>query len=145
MLSKRETTVAELYATGKSHKQIARQLRVSPATVRNRIASIFRKLKVHSKAQLGVQLVRYADHNNLQDSRRNRFDKNAAKSGKKCSSYTCSDYPGFSFCPGKVQARTESELWQLIKTHAAVEHGESPSDWSDDEIRRIKSLIKPCS
>ncbi len=52
MLSKREFTVAEHYATGQSYKEIARELDISPATVRNHIAAIYRKLDIHNKAQL---------------------------------------------------------------------------------------------
>ena len=145
MLSKRETAVAELYASGKSYKQIARRLRVSPATVRNQIASVFRKLEVHSKAQLGVQMARFIDHQNQQAARQCPVGTEAEIRESSCSSYTCSDYPGFSYCPGKIQARTESELWQLIKIHAVVEHGESPAEWTTEEIKTIRSLIKPCS
>ena len=144
MLSKRETAVAKLYATGKSYKEIARRFSVSPATVRNQIASVFRKLDVHDKAQLACQLAGLGEREN----RKNQLiqtegDKSRLK-GNDCSSYTCSEYPGFNYCPGKVQARTESELWELIKIHAVVEHGESPADWTADEVRKIKSLIKPC-
>ena len=145
LLSRRETTVAELYAAGKSYKQIARRLHVSPATVRNQIASVFRKLEVHSKAQLGMQLARFFDHQNKQASANCPTGADSGNPGNSCSSYTCSDYPGFDYCPGRVQARTEAELWQLIKIHAAVEHGESPSNWTAEEIRTIRALIKPCS
>ncbi len=45
-------------------------------------------------------------------------------------------------CPGKVQAETESELWELIKTHASLAHGEDVTDWSDEDVAQIKVLIK---
>ena len=45
-------------------------------------------------------------------------------------------------CPGKVQAETESELWQLIETHASIAHGEDVSEWSDEEKAQVKALIK---
>jgi len=52
LLSKRELTVTEHYASGQSYKEIARELGVSPSTVRNHIASIYRKLEISNKAQL---------------------------------------------------------------------------------------------
>ena len=57
-------------------------------------------------------------------------------------SYACSDYPGMEDCPGKVQAETESELWQLLEIHGKLAHGEDPSDWSDEDRAQIKALIK---
>ncbi len=52
MLSKREMSVAEHYASGQSHKEIGRDLGISPATIRNHIAAIYRKLEINNKAQL---------------------------------------------------------------------------------------------
>ena len=57
LLTKRELTVAEYYAAGESYKQSARQLEVSPATIRNHIASIYRKLEINNKAQLIHRLI----------------------------------------------------------------------------------------
>lgn len=57
-------------------------------------------------------------------------------------SYSCGDYPGMEECPGKVQAETEAELWQLIETHARVAHGEDPLAWSDDDKVQVQALIK---
>ena len=62
MLSRRERTVAELYASGKSHKEIARELDVSPSTVRNHIAAIYRKLGINNKARLVNQLAEMSDN-----------------------------------------------------------------------------------
>jgi predicted small metal-binding protein len=45
-------------------------------------------------------------------------------------------------CPGRVQAKTESELWELIKTHAQIAHGEDVSAWSDEDIAQVENLIK---
>ena len=56
--------------------------------------------------------------------------------------YSCSDYPGMEACPGKVQAATKAELWQLIETHARVAHGEDPSAWTDEDRATIQQLIK---
>lgn len=51
-LSRAETRVARLFADGKSNSQIAALLGVSPATIRNQLTSIYRKLGIHSKAEL---------------------------------------------------------------------------------------------
>ena len=52
MLSERERMVAERYATGETHKEIAAALHIAPATVRNHLASIYRKLDVRNKPGL---------------------------------------------------------------------------------------------
>ena len=57
-------------------------------------------------------------------------------------SYACADYPGMEDCPGKVQAATEAELWQLIEAHARIAHGEDPSAWGDEDRAAIRRLIK---
>jgi adenylate cyclase len=44
--------VAELYKAGQSYKEVARELGVSPATVRNHIAAIYRKLEIGNKVEL---------------------------------------------------------------------------------------------
>ena len=51
-LTAAETKVARLFAQGRSNREIAAGLGVSPATVRNQLASIYRKLDIHSKAEL---------------------------------------------------------------------------------------------
>ncbi len=51
-LSEREFTVAERYATGETHKEIAAKLHIAPATVRNHLAAIYRKLEVKNKPEL---------------------------------------------------------------------------------------------
>ncbi len=51
-LTPRETEVASLYAQGHSHKEVARELSISPATVRNLLALVYRKLDVNDKAAL---------------------------------------------------------------------------------------------
>ena len=65
MLSRRELTVAEHYAAGQSYKEIARELDISPATIRNHIAAIYRKLEINNKAQLVHQLARVAGNARL--------------------------------------------------------------------------------
>ena len=51
-LSRRERAVAELFASGLTNKEVARQLGTSPFTVRNQIARIYEKLEIASKAEL---------------------------------------------------------------------------------------------
>ena len=48
-------------------------------------------------------------------------------------SYACAEFPGMEGCPGKVQAETQAELWQLIEVHAKIAHGEEIADLSDDD------------
>ena len=52
MLSTREITVAKYYAKGQTYKQIARELSIAPATIRNHLASIYHKLGINNKAEL---------------------------------------------------------------------------------------------
>ena len=51
-LSAREQQIALLISTGKSDKDIAEQLRISPATVASHNKKIFKKLNVHSRLEL---------------------------------------------------------------------------------------------
>lgn len=44
--------IAERYATGDSHKEIAGRFHIAPATVRNHLAAVYRKLEVKNKPQL---------------------------------------------------------------------------------------------
>jgi DNA-binding CsgD family transcriptional regulator len=55
-LSSRERQIAGEVVLGRSHKAIARQLRVAPATVRNHIQAIHAKLGVHNAAELAREL-----------------------------------------------------------------------------------------
>lgn len=50
-LSPRETQVMELAAQGKTHKQIARMLRISHHTVKIHAEHIREKMEVHSMSQ----------------------------------------------------------------------------------------------
>ena len=52
-LTRREETIARAYATGDSYKEIARQLGLSPATVRGYLRDCYLKLGVSNKAALG--------------------------------------------------------------------------------------------
>jgi DNA-binding CsgD family transcriptional regulator len=56
-LTTRERLVAEHYAYGLSHKEVAQLLRVSPNTVRTQLASVYRKLGIGDKAALARRLV----------------------------------------------------------------------------------------
>jgi len=60
-LSTRELCVANLYATGKSYKDIAQELTITPVTVRNFIQRIYSKLALRNKSEL-ITLVLRGDH-----------------------------------------------------------------------------------
>ena len=51
-LSTRESQIARLYVDGLSYKEIARDLEISPATVRTHLNTIYRKLEVSSRIEL---------------------------------------------------------------------------------------------
>ena len=51
-LSERERQIAKLYVAGRSYKEIARDLALSPATVRTHLNNVFRKLEVANRIQL---------------------------------------------------------------------------------------------
>jgi DNA-binding CsgD family transcriptional regulator len=51
-LTRREREVAGLYAGGSSYKEISKRLALSPATVRNHLANIYRKLEVGHRSGL---------------------------------------------------------------------------------------------
>lgn len=51
-LSAREREVAESFAAGLTHKEIARQLALAPATVRRHLQNVYTKLSVDTKAAL---------------------------------------------------------------------------------------------
>src|SRR5262245_55837172 len=51
-LSERERQVAERYVAGRSYKEIARELGISPATVRTHANAVYRKLEVTSRIEL---------------------------------------------------------------------------------------------
>ena len=71
-LSPREREVAEAYAEGLSHKQIAERLHIAPATVRTHLGAIYRKLGVSNKIQL-LEDLRRAEVSE-QAARRERLD-----------------------------------------------------------------------
>ena len=51
-LSSREKQIAELMISGKSDKEIAEELFISPGTVASHNKKIFKKLEVHSRVEL---------------------------------------------------------------------------------------------
>ncbi|WP_240201980.1 helix-turn-helix transcriptional regulator [Burkholderia sp. LMG 13014] len=51
-LTPRELTISRLFAQGLTYKAIAKQLSVSPCTVRHHLRSIYTKLEVNNKAQI---------------------------------------------------------------------------------------------
>jgi DNA-binding CsgD family transcriptional regulator len=56
-LSKREYAVAAIYGSGRSYKEISKELNISPVTVRNVIQHIYRKLEINNKACLVRELM----------------------------------------------------------------------------------------
>jgi DNA-binding CsgD family transcriptional regulator len=52
ILAPSELNVADSFAKGMTHTEIASHLKVSPHTVRNQLAHIYQKLGIHSKAEL---------------------------------------------------------------------------------------------
>ena len=55
-LTPSEQRVAELAAAGRTNREVAARLFMSPKTVEANLARIYRKLGVHSRAGLGAQL-----------------------------------------------------------------------------------------
>jgi DNA-binding CsgD family transcriptional regulator/transcriptional regulator with GAF, ATPase, and Fis domain len=63
-LSSREWEIAILYAKGQTSKEIADDLCISPTTVRNHVATIYRKLEINNKMDL-VNLTGKTSETNL--------------------------------------------------------------------------------
>jgi DNA-binding NarL/FixJ family response regulator len=57
-LTEREVEVLELIAQGRSNETIARQIHVSPGTVKNHVAAILQKLDLENRIQAAVLAVR---------------------------------------------------------------------------------------
>jgi len=57
-LSRRETEVVQRVVAGRSVREIAGELHLSAHTVRNHLKSAYRKLGVHSQAEVAVQALR---------------------------------------------------------------------------------------
>ncbi len=45
-------------------------------------------------------------------------------------------------CPGYLVAETEDEVCKLIELHASVAHNEDPGEYSDEDWKYLKALIK---
>lgn len=56
MLTPSEQRVAELVATGMTNREVATTLFISPKTVEANIGRIYRKLDIHSRAELGTRI-----------------------------------------------------------------------------------------
>ncbi|MEO5863195.1 MAG: LuxR C-terminal-related transcriptional regulator [Burkholderiales bacterium] len=56
LLSKREAVIADAFSRGHSYKEIARDLEISPATVRHHLRRIYEKLNVSDKAEMTCML-----------------------------------------------------------------------------------------
>lgn len=56
LLTSRETSIAQAYADGRSYKEIARDLGISPATARAHIRAIYSKLDVQHKGGLTAKI-----------------------------------------------------------------------------------------
>jgi DNA-binding CsgD family transcriptional regulator len=54
-LSETERRVAELVAEGKSNKQVAQVLQLSPGTVAWNLSKVYRKLDLRSRAELAAR------------------------------------------------------------------------------------------
>jgi DNA-binding CsgD family transcriptional regulator len=61
-LTESERRVAELVATGVTNREAAAQLFMSPKTVEATLARVYRKLGIHSRAQLGARLAGAGTH-----------------------------------------------------------------------------------
>jgi len=56
LLSRRELQIAHLIERGLSNKQIARQLGIEAATVKNHVHHLFEKLNVHRRVEAAAQI-----------------------------------------------------------------------------------------
>jgi DNA-binding CsgD family transcriptional regulator len=63
-LSARESTVAREFSMGRSHKEIAAELSLAPATIRHHLRSVYDKLDVSDKAELACIFGNYRSINN---------------------------------------------------------------------------------
>lgn len=61
VLTARELEAAKLFSKGLTHKQVAREMGNSPATVRNQISHVYDKLAIGSKAELAAFIMRKSE------------------------------------------------------------------------------------
>lgn len=57
-LTGRERTIAEAFASGDNHREVADRLGISPNTVRRHLSNVYEKLGIASKAELDRMLRR---------------------------------------------------------------------------------------
>ena len=68
-LSSREREIAMIYAKGQTSKEIADELCISPTTVRNHVATIYRKLEISNKTELVNLMSKVSEANLAPDAR----------------------------------------------------------------------------
>lgn len=73
-LTTRERQAADLIIEGRSNKEIAIDLRIGPATVKNHVHDILDKLKVRRRAAIGSRLRRDIDDSGLRAAARQLQD-----------------------------------------------------------------------
>lgn len=61
LLTRRQNTVCALLADGKSNKAIARALGITPATVKDHVHAILKRLGLQSRAEVAAHLHRTTD------------------------------------------------------------------------------------
>jgi DNA-binding NarL/FixJ family response regulator len=61
IITPRETLVAQRFAAGLSHKEVARELGISPNTVRTQLVHVYAKLELHDKAALANYLMSHTE------------------------------------------------------------------------------------
>jgi len=61
-LTPRESQVAKAFACGRSYKEVARELNLSPVTVRHHLREIYTKLGLTDKVELANLISRDAGH-----------------------------------------------------------------------------------
>jgi len=64
LLSPRERTILELIAQGQSNKEIARELGITPETVKTHVKNIFIKLEVDKRAKAVARAAAITRHGN---------------------------------------------------------------------------------
>lgn len=56
--------------------------------------------------------------------------------------YACADFPGMQACPAHFHVETREELFEITKRHAIIAHGESPDDWSAEDLQTLRDLFR---
>jgi DNA-binding NarL/FixJ family response regulator len=66
-LTPSEEAIASLAASGLTNREIAERVYVSPKTVEANLSRVYRKLAIHSRAELGVRMTQRAGDGSAQD------------------------------------------------------------------------------